>query len=63
MKVHVNGYGLRPFQIEETFQLDSTHPKQYKGKYELPDRVTTADGKKWIELDYWFTKEEIYKTE
>ncbi|AIN75162.1 hypothetical protein O8E88_002239 [Flavobacterium psychrophilum] len=55
MKVYVNGYGLRPFRIEETIE----NPTQYKGSFELPKGVERADGEKWIKLDYYFTEKEL----
>lgn len=55
MKVYVNGFGLRPFRIEETTEK----PKQFKGSYKLPRNVERTDGEKWIELDYWFTEDQI----
>jgi hypothetical protein len=55
MKVYVNGYGLRPFRIEE----ETESPKQFKGSYKLPKNITRTDGEKWFELDYWFTENEI----
>ena len=54
-KVYVNGYGKRPFRIEE--QTES--PKQFKGSYKLPKNVTRTDGEKLVKLDYWFTEKEI----
>lgn len=63
MKVHVKPYGLRPFQITEIKKLDLIHcPRQYKGKYLLPDNIVTSTGEAWIELDYWFTDDEIVHT-
>lgn len=55
MKVYVNGYGLRPFRIEETIE-NST---QFKGSFKLPKNIERTDGEKWIELNYWFTEKEI----
>ncbi|WP_156063263.1 hypothetical protein [Flavobacterium sp. ZB4P23] len=55
MKVYVNGYGLRPFRVEETTE----NPTQYKGSYQLPKNVETTGGEKWIKLDYYFTEKEI----
>lgn len=55
MKVYVNGYGLRPFRIEEIKE----NPTQFKGSFELPENVERTDGEKWIELNYWFTENEI----
>lgn len=55
MKVYVNGFGLRPFRIEEI----TKNPTQFKGSYKLPRNVERTDGEKWIELDYWFTEDQI----
>jgi hypothetical protein len=55
MKVYVNGYGLRPFRIEE----ETESPKQFKGSFKLPENIKRTDGEKWIELNYWFTEKEI----
>lgn len=55
MKVYVNGYGLRPFRIEEM----TKKPIQFKGSYLLPENIERTDGEKWIELNYWFTEEDI----
>jgi len=58
-KVYITGYGLRPFQIKETHQLNPDSPKQFKGRYKLPKNIKNMNGKKWIDLDYYFTEEEI----
>ena len=55
MKVFVTPYGLRPFRIEEI-----TDQMQYKGSYKLPKNITKSGGGKWVKLDYYFTKEQIY---
>lgn len=60
MNVYVTGYGLRPFRIKEEYQLDNNSPKQYKGEYKLPKGITRDNGSQWMELDYWFTKEQIF---
>lgn len=54
MKVFITGYGLRPFRIEEITDL-----MQYKGSYKLPKNITLTGGKKWVELDYYFTRKQI----
>lgn len=55
MKVFVTPYGLRPFRIEEM-----TDQMQYKGSYKLPKNITKSGGGKWLKLDYYFTKEQIF---
>jgi len=55
MKVYVNGYGLRPFRIEETPE----NPTQFKGSFKLPKGIERTDGEKWVELNYRFTKDQI----
>lgn len=57
MKVYVNGHGLRPFRIEETTE----NPTQFKGSFELPENVERTDGEKWVELNYWFTEDQIIR--
>ena len=65
MKVNITQYGLRPFRITEmkTTQIgtvkDPIEMVQYKGEDKLPKGTTRADGKKWMDLDYWFLKEDI----
>lgn len=39
LKVYVNGYGKRPFRIEEKTES----PKQFKGSYKLPKNITRTD--------------------
>lgn len=58
-KVYITGYGLRPFQVKEVVQLNPDLPKQFKGRYKLPKNVSVVNGKKWIDLDYYFTEKEI----
>jgi hypothetical protein len=58
MKVYVTGHGLRPFKIEEEAQIEN-HPKQYKGKYLLPEGMEMMSGEKWVDLDYWFEESQI----
>lgn len=55
MKVFVTPYGLRPFRIEKI-----TDGMQYKGSYKLPKNITKSGGGKWVKLNYYFTKEQIY---
>lgn len=55
MKVFVTPYGLRPFRIEKI-----TDEMQYKGSYKLPKNITKSGGGKWVKLNYYFTKEQIY---
>ena len=55
MKVYVNGYGLRPFRIEETTE----DPIQFKGSFKLPRNIERTDGEKWVELNYYFTEDQI----
>lgn len=35
---------------------------QFKGQYKLPKSTTSTKGKKWIDLDYWFTVDQIKET-
>lgn len=61
MFVYITGYGLRPFRAKEIsmFNKDKEHT-QLKGEYKLPKGTTTAEGKKWVRFDYWFTLGEIH---
>lgn len=35
---------------------------QLKGKYKLPKNIATTNNKKWINLDFWFTVDQIKET-
>lgn len=56
MKVNITGYGERPFRVTKI--LFTPH-LQFKGEYKLPKNTTKTNGKKWMELDYYFTPEQI----
>jgi len=58
--VNITGYGLCEFKPKEKYQLDEASPLQYKGEYKLP-KNTTYNGKEWVELDYYFSPDQITK--
>lgn len=57
MKVNITKYGLRPFKIKKIHKTDLG--SQYQGEYKLPKGTKRGDGKKWIDLDYWFELKDI----
>ncbi len=59
MFVYVTALGLRPFRITKMKQFTSDSPIQYKGQYKLPKGVKLGNGKKWVDLDYWFEGSQI----
>lgn len=61
MFVYVNGYGLRPFRALAISRFNDQI--QLKGQYKLPKGTCTTNGKKWVDLDYWFTVDQIKTTE
>lgn len=63
MYVYTNGYGPVKFRALEItlFENDPT-TAQFRGEIRLPKGVVRGDGKKWVELDYWFTIDEIHQT-
>jgi hypothetical protein len=64
MFVYVNGYGLRPFKaVEINIFNEDIKNLQFKGKYKLPKNVTLTNGKKWVDLDHWFTVDQIKESE
>jgi len=61
MYVFVTSYGLLKFRITKKKRVLANSPKQYKGQIKLP-KGTTIQGKRWANLDYWFTKSEIFNS-
>jgi len=59
MKVYVTAIGLRPFRVTEIKQFTSDSPIQYKGEYKLPKCSRLTNGKKWVDLNYWFEESQI----
>lgn len=60
MFVYVNGYGLRPFRALSISRFNDQI--QLKGQYKLPKNTVASNGKKWMDLDYWFTIDQIKTT-
>lgn len=63
MYVYVNGYGLRPFRATEKAEYNEGIPPQLRGQYKLPKGIRRVDESKWIDLDYWFTLDQIINDE
>lgn len=63
MYVYVNGYGLRPFRATEKAEYNEGIPPQLRGQYKLPKGIRRMDESKWIDLDYWFTLDQIINDE
>ena len=61
MFVYVTALGLRPFRITRKKQFVSNTPIQYKGQYKLPKGERLGNGKKWVDLDYWFEEDQIFE--
>ena len=63
--VFVNGYGLCKFKSEAVwnFMENNKSTLQFQGKIKLPKGVRLGTGEKWKELNYYFTEEQIFKTE
>lgn len=62
MFVFVNGYGLLKFRITKKERFLPYAPTQFKGQIKLPKGTVTYNGKKWYDLDYWFTKDQIFNS-
>lgn len=63
MYVYVNGYGLRPFRaVEKKMFNNDPSLLQLRGQYKLPPNIKTNSGKKWIDLDYWFSLDQVKDT-
>ena len=60
MFVYINGYGLRPFRAFEMIMFnEDINNLQLKGQYKLPKNLKLTNGKKWVDLDHWFTVDQI----
>lgn len=62
MFVFVTGYGLLKFRITKKERFLQNVPTQFKGQVKLPKGTTITNGKKWFDLDYWFTKDQIFNS-
>lgn len=63
MFVYITGYGLRPFRADEITMFNGDFNQlQLKGKYKLPKGTTCTNGKKWVNIDYWFSVDQIKNT-
>lgn len=63
--VFINGYGLVKFKSinKNVFISEDGHfNAQYQGLIKLPKGVTTGDGSKWMDYDYWFDSNKIFNT-
>ena len=60
MFVFVTGFGLVKFRITEKNKFATNLPTQFKGQVKLPKGSIMTNGNKWYELDYWFTKDQIF---
>lgn len=60
MKVYITALGKRPFRITHKKQFTSDSPIQYKGQFKLPKGSRLTNGKKWVNLDYWFEESQIF---
>jgi hypothetical protein len=58
MYVYVTGYGVCKFRAT-TLVMGDVDTIQLKGEYRLPDNVELCNGEKWVELNYYFTLDQI----
>lgn len=63
MYVYVTGLGLRKFRITEIKKFQNSFPVQYKGQYKLPKGHFLVNGKKWVDLDFWFIEDQIFNSD
>ena len=59
MKVYVTGHGLVPFRATNVSKSADADLIQLRGQYKLPKGSRLTNGKKWVDLDYWFTLDQI----
>lgn len=59
--VFINGDGLVQFKVKERHELKDGQV-QYTGMIKYPKNVYTENFKKWVEYDYYFDANMIFKT-
>lgn len=62
MYVNITAHGLCRFRVIEEGWNEDNDEVQYRGQYRLPKGIRTNSGKKWVDIDYWFTRWEIWTT-